>query len=59
MADRSPSPARDDAARLVRVALGKDPADLVVRGGVLANVYTGELLEGWGVAVAGGRIALV
>jgi adenine deaminase len=43
----------------VRVALGKDPADLVVRGGVLANVYTGELLEGWGVAVAGGRIALV
>jgi len=57
--DRSPSPVRDDAKRLVHVALGRDSADLVVRGGVLANVYTGELLEGWGVAVAGSRIALV
>jgi adenine deaminase len=59
VADRCLSPARDDAARLVRVALGQHPADLVVRGGVLANVYTGELLAGWGVAVAGSRIALV
>lgn len=50
---------RDDPATLVAVALGKAPADLVVRGGVLANVYTGELQEGWGVAVAGARIALV
>lgn len=32
------------------------PADLVVRGGTLLNVYTGELLEGWGVAVQGERI---
>jgi adenine deaminase len=44
---------------LLRVAGGERSADLVVRGGVLANVYTGELLDGWGVAVAGGRIALV
>ncbi len=56
----SPHPLRrDDPRRLVAVALGDAPADLVVRGGVLANVYTGELLEGWGVAVAGTRIALV
>jgi adenine deaminase len=48
-----------DARVLVAVALGRRPADLVVRGGTLANVYTGELLPGWGVAVAGGRIALV
>ncbi|HEX7513249.1 MAG TPA: adenine deaminase, partial [Candidatus Methylomirabilis sp.] len=59
MPDRSPSPPRDDATRLVQVSLGRQPADLVVRGGTLANVYTGELLEGWGVAVAGSRVALV
>ncbi|HSB77393.1 MAG TPA: adenine deaminase C-terminal domain-containing protein [Candidatus Methylomirabilis sp.] len=43
---------------LVQVALGRDPADMVVHGGTLANVYTGELLEGWGIAIAGTRIAL-
>lgn len=41
------------------VGLGRAPADLVVHGGILANVYTGELLEHWGVAIAGQRIALV
>ena len=41
------------------MALGKAPADLVVRGGVLANVYSGELLEGWGVAVVGEQIAAI
>jgi adenine deaminase len=49
----------DGPETLLAVAVGKQPADLVVRGGVLANVYTGELLEGWGVAVAGARIASV
>jgi len=49
----------DDSERPLAVALGRQPADLVVRGGVLANVYTGELLEGWGVAVAGSRIASI
>jgi adenine deaminase len=48
-----------DPRRLVAVALGQAPADVVVRNGLLANVYTGELLEGWGVAVAGARIAWV
>ena len=52
-------PRRDDPRTLVRVALGQDSADVVVRGGLLANVHTGELLEGWGVAIAGTRIALV
>jgi adenine deaminase len=51
-----PGDSRED---LLRVASGERPADLVVRGGILANVYTGELLEGWGVAVAGSRIALI
>jgi adenine deaminase len=48
-----------DPGPLVAVALGQAPADLVVRGGTLANVYSGELLEGWGVAVVGERIAAV
>ena len=48
-----------DSGPLVAVALGEAPADLVVRGGVLANVYSGELLEGWGVAVVGERVAAI
>jgi adenine deaminase len=50
---------RDEAGALVAVARGKVPADLVVRGGILANVYTGELLEDWGVAIVGPRIAAI
>ena len=49
----------DSREALLRVAVGERPADLIVRGGVLANVFTGELLDGWGVAVAGSRIAAV
>jgi adenine deaminase len=49
----------DSREGLLRVASGERPADLVVRGGILANVYTGELLDGWGVAAAGSRIALI
>jgi adenine deaminase len=49
----------DSREGLLRVASGERPADLVVRGGILANVYTGELLEGWGVAAAGSRLALI
>lgn len=47
-----------DRARLVRVALGQSPADLLVTGGQVVNVYTGEILP-WDVAVAGERIAAV
>ena len=41
------------------VALGRAPADLVIRGGTVLNVFTAELLPGWDVAVAEGRIAYV
>jgi adenine deaminase len=41
---------------LLRVALGKEPADLVITNGQLVNVYSGEIYPG-GVAVAGDRIA--
>jgi adenine deaminase len=44
---------------LIRVALGKAPADLVIRGGRLVNVYTGEILDNPDIAVSGERIALV
>ena len=52
-------PSAGGRAHLRRVAAGDQPAELVIRGGALANVYTGEVLPDWGVAVAGGRIALI
>ena len=47
-----------DRADLMRVALGEAPADLLVTGATVVNVYTGELLP-WDVAVAGERVAAV
>jgi len=49
----------DSAAQLVAVAAGRRPADLVIRGGILVNVQSREILPGWEVAVAGGRFAYV
>jgi len=48
----------EEHARLVETARGDRPADLFVRGGTIANVYSGELYEG-NVAVTAGRIAFV
>ncbi|HZV51939.1 MAG TPA: adenine deaminase C-terminal domain-containing protein [Candidatus Dormibacteraeota bacterium] len=45
--------------RLAAVAQGTAPADLVLTGGALVNVFTEEIQTGWGVAVAGGRVAFV
>ncbi len=44
--------------RLIAVALGKEPADLVIRNGQLVNVHTAEVYQA-DVAVAGDRIAAV
>jgi adenine deaminase len=44
--------------RLMRVALGQQPADMVVRGGRLVNVYTGRIYPA-DVAIAEGRIAAI
>ncbi len=49
----------ESAPRLVAVAAGREPADLVIRGGRLVNVQTREALDGWEVAVAAGRFAYV
>jgi adenine deaminase len=38
--------------------MGREPADLVIRGGRLVNVHTREILEGQDVAVAHGRVAM-
>ncbi|MCS7386379.1 MAG: adenine deaminase [archaeon GB-1867-005] len=44
---------------LILTATGKIKADLVIRNGKLVNVYTGEILEEFDVAVKGDRIALI
>jgi adenine deaminase len=43
---------------LVAAATGKLPADKVIRGGRVVNVFTGEILP-WDVAIKGERIATV
>lgn len=42
--------------QLIEVAQGRQPADLVLRGGQVVNVFSGEV-EAVAVAVVGGRIA--
>lgn len=44
--------------KLLDVAAGKSPADLVIKNGNLVNVYSGEIYKG-GVAVSGEKIAAV
>ncbi len=48
----------EEHAKLIETARGERPAELFVRGGTIANVYSGELHEG-NVAITGGRIAYV
>jgi len=45
--------------RLIHGAMGEIKADLIVRGGKLVNVYSGEILEGMEIAVLDGRICYV
>ena len=49
----------ESAARLIDVAMGRTPAELVVRGGRWVNVYSGEIIEATDIAVVAGRIAFV
>lgn len=48
-----------DAQRLTRVALGEEIADLALTGGLVLNVYTGEILSGQVILVKGEHIAYV
>ena len=45
--------------RLMRGALGEIKADLIITGGKLINVYSGEILDGMEIAVLDGRICYV
>jgi len=47
------------APELVDVAMGRKPADLVIRNGKWVNVYSGEIIPGTDVAVKAGRFAYV
>ena len=48
----------EEHLRLIETARGARPADLLVRGGTIANVYSGEL-HGGDVAITRGRVAYV
>lgn len=52
-------PEKKDLARLVAGALGQVKADLIIAGGKLVNVYSGEILDGIEIAVLDGRICYV
>ncbi|HTN70212.1 MAG TPA: adenine deaminase C-terminal domain-containing protein [Methylomirabilota bacterium] len=45
--------------RLIRGAMGESKADLIITGGKLINVYSGEILDGMEIAVLDGRICYV
>ncbi len=47
----------DVAPHLVDVAMGRKPADLVVRNGRWVNVHSGEIIPGTDLAIAEGRFA--
>ncbi len=49
----------DVAPRLIAVAAGREPADMVIRGGIWVNVHSRELIPDHSVAIAEGRIAFV
>jgi adenine deaminase len=54
---KKPQSWMEAAPRLVDVATGRKPADLVVRGGRWVNVHSGEIIPGTDIAVSGGRFA--
>ncbi|MGE5592827.1 MAG: adenine deaminase [Betaproteobacteria bacterium] len=52
-------PLYDVGRELVATAMGREPADIVIRGGRLVNVHTAEIQDGADVAVRHGRVAVV
>lgn len=47
------------ALQLVDVAMGRTPADCVIRNGRWVNVFTREILDNTDIAIKGGRIAYI
>ena len=56
---RQRRPWHEVATRLVDVAAGREPAELVIRNGRWVNVLTREVVAGIDVAVSSGRIACI
>ncbi|TIU76323.1 MAG: adenine deaminase, partial [Mesorhizobium sp.] len=52
-----PKPWTEVATHLVDVAMGRKPADLVIRNGRWVNVHSGEIIPGTDIAIAAGRFA--
>ncbi len=50
---------KHELERLIRGAMGEIKADLIINGGKLVNVYSGEILEGMEIAAIDGRICYV
>jgi adenine deaminase len=49
----------ESGKRLVDVAMGRSPADMVIRSGRWVNVHSGEIIPDTDVAIADGRFAYV
>ena len=49
----------ESAPRLIDVAMGRTPADSIVRNGKWVNVYSGEIISNIDIAIVAGRIAYV
>jgi adenine deaminase len=50
---------KTELQRLIRGAMGEIKTDLIITGGKLVNVYSGEILDGMEIAVIDGRICYV
>ncbi|MEM9574213.1 MAG: adenine deaminase [Pseudomonadota bacterium] len=57
MAGKKIKPWTDVAAQLVNVAMGRSPADLVVKNGRWVNVHSGEVVAHTDIAIVQGRFA--
>ena len=53
------APWSETAPQLVDVAMGRAPADMLVRGGRWVNVHSGEVIDNTDVAIKAGRFAVV
>ncbi|WP_119393049.1 adenine deaminase [Taklimakanibacter lacteus] len=49
----------ETASELIDVAMGRKPADMVIRKGRWVNVHSGEIIPGTDIAIIGGRFAYV
>ncbi|MEO8758713.1 MAG: adenine deaminase [Devosia sp.] len=53
------APWSETAPHLIDVAMGRAPADMLIRGGRWVNVHSGEVIPGTDVAIKAGRFAAI